>query len=77
MDHFKKLLKATCPNDSYPIKNKLNDCSMMKNFMTSGAFSKGRKPRVDPSGKATVPIPGQAEVLTIFDSPHPGPGNAM
>jgi hypothetical protein len=43
-DHFEKLLEATCPNHSYPVKHKLKDCTMMKNFMTSGAFSKGRKP---------------------------------
>jgi hypothetical protein len=40
---------------------------MMKKFMTSGAFSKGRKPGGDPSGKSAAPIPGEAEVMTIFD----------
>jgi hypothetical protein len=39
----------------------------MKKFMTSGAFSKGRKPGGDPSGKSEAPIPGEAEVMTIFD----------
>jgi hypothetical protein len=42
-DHFEKLLRVTCPHYSYPIKHKLNDCTMLKNFMTSGTFSKGRK----------------------------------
>jgi hypothetical protein len=39
---------------------------MMKFFMTSGAFSKGRKPVGDPSGKDVTPLPGDAEVMTIF-----------
>jgi hypothetical protein len=29
---------------------------MMKKFMTSGAFSKGRKPGGDPGGKSVAPI---------------------
>jgi hypothetical protein len=35
---------------------------MMKIFMTSGAFSKGR----NPGGKGATLIPGKAEVMTIF-----------
>jgi hypothetical protein len=65
-DHFEKLLKATCPNHSYPIKDKLKGCTMMKILMTSGAFNKGRKPEGDPSGKGAAPIPGEAKVMTIF-----------
>jgi hypothetical protein len=37
---------------------------MMKNFMTSKAFSKGRKPG---GGGGAAPIPREAEVMTIFD----------
>jgi hypothetical protein len=66
-DHFKKLLKVTCPYHSYPIKHMLKDCTMMKNFMMSGAFSKGRKPGGDLGGKSAVPIPEEVEVMTIFD----------
>jgi hypothetical protein len=40
---------------------------MTKRFMTSGAFSKGRKPGEDPGGKSVAPIPEEAEVMTIFD----------
>jgi hypothetical protein len=40
---------------------------MMKNFMTSGAFSKGRKPGGDLGGKSVTPILGETEVMTIFD----------
>jgi hypothetical protein len=56
-DHFEKLLKATCPNHSCLIKHKLKDCTMMKNFITSGAFSRGRKLERDPGGKSVTPIP--------------------
>jgi hypothetical protein len=43
-DHFEKLLEATYPHHSNPVKHKLKYYTMMKNFMTSVAFSKGRKP---------------------------------
>jgi hypothetical protein len=60
-DHFKKLLDVTCPNHSYPIKHKLRDCTMMRIFMTSWAFSKGRKPGVGGIrvGRAQHPFPGR------------------
>jgi hypothetical protein len=74
-DHFEKLLEATYPHHSYPIKHKLKYCTLMKKFMMSGAFSKDRKPGGDPGGKGAAPIPGEAKVMTIFDRPHHGPGN--
>jgi hypothetical protein len=37
-DHFEKLLEDICPNHSYPVKHKLRDCSMMKNFVASGSL---------------------------------------
>jgi hypothetical protein len=37
-DSFEKLLIATCPHHSYPIKHKLKDHTTIKKFMTSGAF---------------------------------------
>jgi hypothetical protein len=40
---------------------------MMRNFMTSGTFSKGKNPGWDPGGKDAAPIPGEAEVMAIFD----------
>jgi hypothetical protein len=36
-DHFEKILEETCQNYAYPVKHKLRDCSMMKNFMASGS----------------------------------------
>jgi hypothetical protein len=38
-DHFEKLLEEICPNHAYPIKHKLRDCGLMKNFMASGSFA--------------------------------------
>jgi hypothetical protein len=56
-DHFERLLKATCLNHLYPIKHKLKDCTIIKNFMTSWALSRGRKPEGDLGGKDMTPIP--------------------
>jgi hypothetical protein len=65
-DHFKKLVKVICPNHSYLVKQKPKDCTTMKKFMMSGAFSKGRKPR-GAHGKGAVRILGEVKVMTIFD----------
>jgi hypothetical protein len=34
-DHFKRLLKEACLNHPYPVRHKLRNCGMMRNFMTS------------------------------------------
>jgi hypothetical protein len=39
MDCFEKLLEETYPNHAYPIKHKLRDCGMIKNFMASGSLA--------------------------------------
>jgi hypothetical protein len=68
IDHFKKLLDATCSHLPYPVKHKLKlkDCTMIKKFMTSGAPSRGSKLGGNPGGKSAAPIPEEAEVMTIF-----------
>jgi hypothetical protein len=78
-DHFEKLLKATYPHHSYPVKHKLKlkDYTLMKKFMMSRAFSNDRKLGRDPGGKSVVPILGEAEVMTTFGRPHHGPGDTM
>jgi hypothetical protein len=38
-DHFEKLLEETCLNYAYPVKHKLRDCDMMKNFMATGSLA--------------------------------------
>jgi ribosomal 50S subunit-associated protein YjgA (DUF615 family) len=40
-EHFEKLLESACLNYVYPVEHKLKECTMMKNFMTSLALSKG------------------------------------
>jgi hypothetical protein len=57
---------VTCPNHVYPVRNKLKDCSMMKNYMI-----KGKKPEGDPSGKAAMPFPEEKAVMLIYDGPIP------
>jgi hypothetical protein len=72
-DHFEKLLKATCPNHTYPIKHKLKECTMMKNYMTTGTFARGKKPEGDPTGKATAPFFEEKAVMSIYGGPAPPP----
>jgi hypothetical protein len=38
-DHFEKLLEETCSNHAYPIKHKLKDYVMIKNFMASESLT--------------------------------------
>jgi hypothetical protein len=57
---------VTCLNHSYPVKHKLKDCTMMKNFMTSGAPSWGRNPEGDLNVKDATPVPGEVVVVTIL-----------
>jgi hypothetical protein len=38
---------------------------MMKNFMTSGALTKGKEPEGDPSEKGVTPFPGEEAVMMI------------
>jgi hypothetical protein len=49
----------------------LKECSMMKNYMTTGALAKGKKPRDDAAGKATAPLPGEKAVMSIYGGPVP------
>jgi hypothetical protein len=76
-DHFENLLEATYPNHSYPTKHKLKDYTMMKNFLTSGSLSKGRKPEGDQSMKDTAPIPEEVAVMTVFSWSYPSTREAM
>jgi hypothetical protein len=41
IDHFERLLEEACPNHVYPVRHKLKDYGMMKNFMTSGSLTQG------------------------------------
>jgi hypothetical protein len=57
-DHFEKLLEAAYLNLAYPIKHKLKDYTMMKNFMTLGTLSKGSSPRETRVGWVHHPFQG-------------------
>jgi hypothetical protein len=64
---LRTLLEVACLNHMYPIKNKLKDYTIMKYFMTSGAFSKDKKPKGDPGEKGAVSDLREAAVTTIYD----------
>jgi hypothetical protein len=65
-DHFKKLLEETRPNDAYAIKHKLQDCRLMKSFMTMGSLSQGMEVDEAPIEGDAVAFPGEEVVMTIF-----------
>jgi hypothetical protein len=46
-DHFKRLLEAACPNHTYPVKHKLKECAMMKNFLTLEDLTKGKETQAE------------------------------
>jgi hypothetical protein len=65
-NHFEKHLKTACPNHTYPVKHKLKHYTMMKNFMTSGAHSKGKKSEGDPGRKGTTSFHREAVPMMIY-----------
>jgi hypothetical protein len=52
-------------------KHKLIECTMMKNYMTSGALTNGKKPEGDPAQKVTAPFPREEAVMSIYGGPVP------
>jgi hypothetical protein len=44
---------------------------MIKNYMTMGALTKGKKPKGDPAGKAIVTFPGEEVVMSSYGKPVP------
>jgi hypothetical protein len=73
MDHFEKLLEETCPNHAYPIKHKLRDSGMMKNFMASGSLARGMKVDEVPDEDDMMPFSREDAVMMIYDG-RPSPG---
>jgi hypothetical protein len=55
-----------CLNHAYLVKHKLKDCTIMKNFMTMGTLSKGKKPERDLGGIGTASSHGEAAVMMIY-----------
>jgi hypothetical protein len=52
-------------NHAYPIKHKVKECTMLRNFMTLGALSKGKKPEGGPGGKAVIPFLREEVIMSI------------
>jgi hypothetical protein len=71
MDHFKKLLEETCLNHAYPVKLKIRDCGMMKNFMAPGSLARGMEVNEVPDEGDTMPFPGEDAVVMIYDGRPP------
>jgi hypothetical protein len=65
-DHFEKLTEETCSNHAYPVKHKLSDCNMMKNFMASGSLARGMEVNKPDNGDM-MPFPREDAVMTIYD----------
>jgi hypothetical protein len=72
-DHFEKLLEEMCPTHAYPIKHKLRDCGMMKNFMASGSLTWGMEVDEVPDEGSATHFPGADVVMVIYDG-HPSLG---
>jgi hypothetical protein len=67
IDHFRRLLEVAYPNHVYSVNHKIKKCNMMKNFITSGALTKGKEPEGDPGGKGMTPFPTEEAVMAIYD----------
>jgi hypothetical protein len=67
MDRFEKLLEETCPNHAYPIKHKLRDYDMMKNFMASVSLTWGMEINDVPNEGDATPFSREDTVMTIYD----------
>jgi hypothetical protein len=57
MNHFEKLLEEMFPTHAYPIKHKLRDYSMMKNFIASRSLTWGMEADEDPDEGDATPFP--------------------
>jgi hypothetical protein len=66
-DHFWKLLEVACLNHTYALKHKINGFTMMKNFMTPRALSKGKKHEGDLGGNGATSNPGEVVVMTTYN----------
>lgn len=55
------------PEPHVPVKHKLKDCNMMKNFMTSGSLTRGRELEEDLGRSNTMPFPRKGIVMMVYD----------
>jgi hypothetical protein len=70
-NYSERLLEEACPNHAYPLKQKLKDCCMMKNFMTSGSLTRDKEPEEDLGRNDVMPFPRKDAVMTVYDDGHP------
>jgi hypothetical protein len=68
---FERLLKEACPNHVYPIKHKLRDYDMIKNFMISGSLTQGMELDEVPGRSDSMPFPREDVVITVYDGCPP------
>jgi hypothetical protein len=68
---FERPLEEACPNHVYPIKHKLKDCGMMKNFMTSGSLTEDKEPEEDLGGREAMPFPREDAIIIVSDGCPP------
>jgi hypothetical protein len=47
----------------------MKECTMMKNYMTTETFAKGKKPEGDPAGKVAAPFLKEKAVMLIYGGP--------
>jgi hypothetical protein len=66
-DHFEKLLEETCLNHAYPIKHKLKDCGMMKNFIASWSLTRSMKVDEVSDEGHTTSFPREDTFMTIYN----------
>jgi hypothetical protein len=55
----------------YPIKHKLKDGDMMKNFMTSGCLTRDKEPEGYPGGGGVIPFPREEAIMRVYDGCPP------
>jgi hypothetical protein len=55
----------------YLVRHKLKECTMMKNYMTTGTFPKGKRPEGISAGKVATPFPEEKAVMSIYGGPAP------
>jgi hypothetical protein len=66
-------VEETCSNHAYPIKQKLREYGMMKNFMSSGSLTQGMEVDEVPNEGDAPPFPEEDTVMMIYNGrPLPG-----
>jgi hypothetical protein len=69
IDNFEKLVEAACPDHAYPIKHKLKNCDMVRNFMTSRSLTRGKEPEEDQGRKGMGGGGGGGQKSHLFSFP--------